>query len=211
MPDPDPPIDLEALARTPLRRDPYDHVVVANFVRGAALAAINRDFPAIDRPGSFPLSELRPGAAFTALIETLAGPDFRARVGDKFGLDLAPYPLTCTVRGRCRIKDGRIHTDTAAKILTVLIYLNPDWPARGGRLRLLRGGHDLNDWVHEVVPQGGAMVIFRRSDRSWHGHAPFAGERRSIQLNWVTSQAVADRELARHRRSARLKRLLPFG
>ncbi len=55
------------------------------------------------------------------------------------------------------------------------------------------------------------MVAFRRSDNSFHGHHPHVGERRSIQLNWVTDARVVRRELGRHRWSARLKTLNPFG
>ena len=32
------------------------------------------------------------------------------------------------------------------------------------------------------------MLAFKRSNNSWHGHEPFAGERRVIQFNWLTSQ-----------------------
>jgi SM-20-related protein len=54
------------------------------------------------------------------------------------------------------------------------------------------------------------MVAFRRSANSFHGHRPHIGERRSIQLNWVTDQRVVRRELGRHRWSARFKALNPF-
>jgi hypothetical protein len=56
------------------------------------------------------------------------------------------------------------------------------------------------------------MITLRgRSDRSFHGHCPHKGERRSVQLNWVSDPAVVRRELARHTWSARLKALNPFG
>jgi SM-20-related protein len=61
-----------------------------------------------------------------------------------------------------------------------------------------------------VPPDWGTLLAFRRADNSYHGHTPFEGERRSIQINWVVSRDVVDRELARHRMSARLKRLVPF-
>src|SRR5256885_10986191 len=54
-------------------------------------------------------------------------------------------------------------------------------------------------------PVAGTMVAFRRSANSFHGHHAHIGERRSIQLNWVTNAGVVRRELARHRWSARLK------
>ena len=115
-----------------------------------------------------------------------------------------------TVRGRTGDGDGYIHTDTATKIITVLIYFNRGWEADGGRLRILRGPGDLNDYAEEVSPYGGTLLAFRRSATSWHGHEKFAGQRRAIQLNWVTDPSVVNRELARHRVSAFFKKLNPF-
>ena len=60
------------------------------------------------------------------------------------------------------------------------------------------------------MPIAGTMLAFRRSERSFHGHRPFVGERRVVQLNWVTEPAVVRRELGRHHWSARLKALNPF-
>jgi hypothetical protein len=54
------------------------------------------------------------------------------------------------------------------------------------------------------------MLAFKRSERSFHGHYPYLGPRRSLQLNWVTDAAVVRRELRRHYWSARLKALNPF-
>ena len=42
--------------------------------------------------------------------------------------------------------------------------------------------------IMEVPPTEGTLLAFRRADNSWHGHKPFAGERRVIQFNWVTSE-----------------------
>jgi hypothetical protein len=89
--------------------------------------------------------------------------------------------------------------------------MNPVWDRAEGRLRLLRGPGNLDDCAKEVAPLAGTMVAFRRSERSFHGHCPHVGERRSLQLNWVMDEAVVRRELSRHRWSARLKALNPFG
>ena len=108
-------------------------------------------------------------------------------------------------------RDGGIHTDSATKIITLLLYMNPVWDSAAGRLRLLRGPSDLDDYVVEVAPLAGTMLAFRRSERSFHGHRAHVGERRSLQLNWVTDRSVLRRELGRHRWSAHLKALTPFG
>ena len=91
-----------------------------------------------------------------------------------------------------------------------MLYLNPVWERAEGRLRLLRGPDNLDDYALEVTPLAGRMLAFRRSGRSFHGHRPHVGERRMLQLNWVTAPAVVRRELNRHRWSARLKMLNPF-
>ena len=203
-------VDIDRLKATPLKRDPYDYVVVPEFVPEDSLAKIGMDFPQIEQPGSFPLAELSGGPAFDELIARLERDDFRDAIAEKFGIDLTGRPMTCTVRGATQLKDGQIHTDSLSKLITVLIYLNPPWGEDGGRLRILNSGDDLNNFAEEVEPSSGNMLIFRRSDNSWHGHEPFQGRRRAIQINWVTSQAVADRERKRHRLSATLKRLNPF-
>lgn len=204
-------IDLDGFRATPLCRDPYDHIIVPRFLRPEAIAAIEADYPAIDRPGSFPLAGLQYGPAFAALVAELEGEDVRNAFAEKFGVDLAGRPVMITVRGRCQAKDGRIHTDTASKIITVLIYMNSAWEAPGGQLRVLRSPDDLDDYAAEVPPVAGTLLAFRRSERSWHGHHPFVGPRRVIQLNWVTDEEVVRREQARHRVSAWVKKLVPFG
>lgn len=203
-------LDLAALSATPLVREPFEYLVVPGFVQAEARERVNAAFPQIERPGSFPLSELEYEADFARLMDELNGEPMRMAFEQKFGIDLAGRPTMITVRGRAGQKDGRIHTDTASKIITVLIYMNSRWEAAGGRLRLLRSADDLDDMILEIPPQEGTLLAFRRSDNSFHGHKPFIGERRVIQFNWITDQKVVDRELKRHRFSAWTKRVLSF-
>lgn len=53
-------------------------------------------------------------------------------------------------------------------------------------MRLLNGGSDLEDYFTKVEPKGGTMLVFKRADNSWHGHHPYEGPRRAIQINWLT-------------------------
>lgn len=200
-------IDIAAFESTPLVRAPFDYLVVPNFVPPEALPQIIADFPNIPHAGLTPTSEVRPVGAFGALIDELRGSDLEEAFSDKFGIDLSHLPLMVTLRSRCQQKDGRIHTDTETKVVTALLYLNEPWQESGGRLRLLRGPDDIEDVIAEVPPEGGVLAAFRRCDRSFHGHKPFVGVRRYIMLNWMTSNAAMQRELARHRLSARVKRL----
>jgi SM-20-related protein len=114
------------------------------------------------------------------------------------------------VRGQVGSRDGYIHADSKTKLVTVLIYLNEEWEAAGGRLRLLRTPDNLDDMIAEVPPDSGTLLAFRVTPNSWHGHAPASGPRRVIQLNWVTDGDVVRREQARHSLSAKVKRLLAF-
>ena len=204
-------LDLDRLRDSPLRRDPFDFVIVDDFIRAEHLPALAADFPPVTRHGSFPLTALCCGAAFTRLAAELEGDELRREIERKFAIDLAGRPTMITVRGRSDGKDGRIHTDSATKLITLLLYMNPVWREAGGRLRLLRRADDLEDCAAEVAPLAGMMVAFRRSAASFHGHYPHRGERRSVQLNWVTDPSVVRRELGRHRWSAWLKQLSPFG
>lgn len=199
-------LDLTALAETPLTLDPYDHTVVPDFLRAEAVEGVRRDFPAIAYPGLLPLAETTYGPAFAALIEELRSPEVTQAFSEKFSIDLTGRPLMVTLRGRCQPKDGRIHTDTASKLVTGLLYLNDPWEAEGGRLRVLRSPDDLEDMAAEVPPNNGTLVAFRRGERSFHGHKPYEGVRRYVMFNWMTDAKVTAREIARHRVSARLKR-----
>ena len=128
-------------------------------------------------------------------------------IAEKFQINLDHRPTIVTVRGQAQAKDGRIHTDTKTKIITVLIYMNPSWENDGGRLRLVNRPDDIHDYIAEVPPIEGTLLAFKVTPHSWHGHLPFVGERRVIQLNWVIDQGVVEREIARHKFSAKLKKL----
>jgi len=204
-------LDLDRLRAASLNHDPFDFIIVEQFLCASEQPSVFEDFPDICRHGSFPVEELDYGPSFARLVAALTGPELRNAIEDKFGIDLSERPTLLTVRGRSDGKDGRIHTDSKTKIITLLLYLNPVWEHAEGRLRLLRGPENLEDYAKEVAPVAGMMVAFRRSERSFHGHHPHIGERRSLQLNWVTDESVVRRELGRHRWSARLKALSPFG
>jgi hypothetical protein len=200
-------LDFAAFRAAPLFRNPFDYIIQPGFVRPEACAAINADYPVINEPGSFPLGQLECGPGFRSLIDALESAEMRTAFAEKFALDLDGRPTTITVRGRCGTRDGNIHTDSVSKLITVLLYLNPAWEAAGGRLRLLRSGHDLDDVVAEVPPTEGTLVAFRRSNNSWHGHKLFIGPRRVVQFNWVTGQRAARLTGLRHGLSAFAKRM----
>jgi len=202
-------LDLESFGRAPLCSDPFDYLVVPDFIRPAALPVLLQDFPRIDKAGLLPVSAAEGGPAFRRLIAEIEGEALSRAFAERFRLPLLPRQIMTTVRGHCAPGDGRIHTDNRSKVVTALLYLNHAWAAEGGRLRLLRGPDDIEDVIAEVPPNAGTLVAFRRSDRSYHGHKPYAGERRYVMFNWMTSRAAARREVLRHRLSSALSRLVP--
>jgi hypothetical protein len=200
-------LNLAALEETPVHDKPFPFVVVPNFISQSGLDEIEKDYPAIGQPGSFPLETLRFGPGFSKFVKELREPAFRDLMGEKLGIDLQKRPTTVTVRGRAREKDGQIHLDSRSKLVTVLIYMNGKWEADGGRLRLLNSSSDLDDMVMEVPPAQGTLLAFLNTENAWHGHKSFSGERRVIQLNWVRDHWVVWREKTRHTLSAFVKKL----
>jgi SM-20-related protein len=198
-------INLDALRAAPLTESPFPFVVVPHFLRADCADAVTRDFPDIRFRGSFPSDTLACGGTFARLIAELKSTDLRAAIEEKFSLTLADRHTLVTVRGMAHKRDGRIHADTRSKFLTLLLYLNPEWQAGGGRLRLLRNRHDLSDYVVEVPPTFGSCLLFKVTDNCWHGHEPFAGVRRVLQLNYIRDEAALGRHQLRHRMSAKLK------
>ena len=204
--------DLERFRATAPISTPFPHLVMEDFLHPARQAAVDRDFPDIRQGGSYDPSTLAPGPAMIAAMEELRGEAMTAAFAEKFGLDLGGRPTTITLRGRCRAKDGRIHADSRDKLVTALIYLNPGWSEKtgGGCLRMLRSASDIDDYATEVPARMGTLVAFPCLPNAWHGHKPFEGERRSIQLNWVTDGTAAERARNRHRWSALWKKLDSF-
>lgn len=201
-------LDLGALEAMALQHEPFDFIVVPDFVRRGALDAIIRDYPDITRPGNFKLEKLNYGPAFAALIAELGQPAVRNQIADKFDVDLTDCRHSVTVRRYSDQTDGRIHVDHPSKIITMLVYINESWDSDEGRLRLLRNDKDIENYVAEVPPNAGTMIAFRRSDTSFHGYKPFVGERRMIQMAWVRENTLTRYERSLSRLSKPLRRLL---
>lgn len=200
----------DRFAAIPVAADPFRHVIVPEFVPPEALDRVVAGLPGLERRGSFPIGSLRFGPAAAELMTELEGPRFRQAIADKFALDLDDAPTMLTLRGASTERDGLIHRDSAAKRVTVLLYLNPAtaaWARHEGCLRLLRRSDDLEDFVVEVPPANGTLLVFPNAANAWHGHKRFIGRRYVVQLNYMTTDSAARSELRRHRFSALVKRL----
>lgn len=202
-------LKLDAIASAKPEREPYPFVLASGALSLSDAAAIRADFPDIKKNGYLPLSLLKRKGAFDALLSDLEGPELAAILSDKLGLELRDKPRMITVRKWSAGNDGRIHNDGEAKIATSLLYLNEEWPeGDGGRLRVLRSEKSFDDSAAEVPPVYGTFFAFKRTENSWHGHKPFTGERRVIQITWLRSWEDYERKDKRGRFAFLLKRLL---
>jgi len=200
-------LDMAALARTRLARDPFDYLVVPGFLPPVAAEAARLYFPLSIHAGISPAHATAPGDGFDRLLTAVRAPAFTEAMATKFGVFLDPRALMVHMRSRCRPQDGRIHADSTDKVVTALIYLNESWPHPGGQLRILRSPDDIDDMVAEVPPLDGTLLAFHRTDHSFHGHLPYEGVRRAIMLNWMTDVGAARRETLRHSVSSAAKQL----
>ncbi len=202
-----PHLELAKLQEAKVETSPYQYTIVPGFLSPQTVARVNATYPDIKAGGSYPIESLDAGMVIKEVIDELDGPAFQKVIAEKFAVDLDDKPKMFSLRGYTRAKDGQIHTDSKDKIITVLVYLNENWQQPGGRLRILKNGHDVDDFVAEVPPDDGTLLVFKRSDTSWHGHHPFDGPRRSLQMNWMTSEGSRGWHKIRHSISAAVKKL----
>lgn len=204
-------VDFEAFSAAPVATDPFTHILLPRFVRAEALADVFAALPPMKGRGSFPIEAVRLGGAAKAVIAGLQSKEFQHIVEQKFGLDLTGAPNMVTLRGNSGPQDGQIHTDSSAKRVTILLYLNPagaeSWERQQGCLRLLRGPKDLENYAAEVPPVDGTLLVFPNGPTTWHGHKTFAGQRYVVQMNYMTTSTKARAEMRRHHVSAFIKRL----
>ena len=166
---------------------------------------MRKDFPAIDKAGYLTVEEVLLKGRFKALIDELEGPELTEALSQKFGRNLHPHPRLTTIMRKSQTKYGAIHTDGAAKVMTMLVYMNDNWnPGEGGRCACSTMASTTSP-MPPRSPNMGNVFAFLRSDKSWHGHRPFAGERKVIQIAWVKDQAELDRKKKRNSTAQFLK------
>lgn len=201
-------LDLQTIRQAPVRHDPYPYFVVPKAFTGPPAAAVAAAFPEIARPGAVDVDDTSYGPAFEALLDELKGDDFRALIAEKFDVDLGGRDIVINVRGKMRLTDGNIHTDTPSKLVTVLLYFNEPGEVDQTGLRILRNGRDLDNFVEEVPPTLGTMLAFKVTPDCWHGHKPLEGKRRSLQLNYLSGIKTVGKHQLGHRLAGRMKRKL---
>ncbi|HEV2531970.1 2OG-Fe(II) oxygenase [Phenylobacterium sp.] len=200
-------LNWKRLESAKLHTDPFQYFHVADALDPQAAARVPAEFPSVPGPGSFSLHDAPPGPVLTEVIADLQSGRFRALMSRLFDLDLTDASTMVTIRGESGPRDGFIHRDSRSKILSLLLYLNEDWAGGEGQLRLLRSRSDIEAVAAEIPSGMGSLVVFRRSDNSWHGHTPYHGRRRVLQFNYVRGAQTGVVSNIRHRLSAMAKRL----
>lgn len=196
---------------TLVRHEPFPFMVAHGQLPDAARGALDHDFPRYSGAGFFPYEAEDCGPTVRELVDVLTSPAFASAVGARLGIDnLGQYPTLVTICRSLNRRHGTIHTDSRSKVATALLYLNSQWPdTSDGCLRFLNRIDSIDDLAApELKPLYGEFAVFRRTDNSFHGHLPYEGERRVIQVAWLTSEEEKQRKTRRGRFSRLFKKLL---
>lgn len=196
-------LDFEKFKQSPVVSAPYAYCKVTNFINCDFEKQLNDEFPRISSHGSFPRQSLNLTTIYQQLVSEFFSKELKEITSDKFGVDLKKAKEMITFRGQTKLSDGKIHLDSNGKIITFLLYLNPNWQTTdGGNLRILKNEHDIHDFVDEIQPHFGTLIVFECTSTAFHGHLPFEGQRRSLQFNYVKNGSYHLYEQYRHRFSA---------
>jgi len=197
-------------AHCEVRREPFAFLVAREQLPRAAADVLDRDFPRYESAGFFPYQAEDCGPSIVACVDALTSPEFARALGERLGIaQLESYPTLVTICRLLNKRHGTIHTDSRSKVATALLYLEPEWPhGSAGALRFLSRIDSIDALVApEISPVYGTIAAFRRADDSFHGHLPFEGERRVIQVAWLTSLEEMERKTKRGRFSRLLKKI----
>ena len=197
-------------ADTVVRDQPFHFLVAHGQLPVAACDELKRDFPKYAGAGFFPFDQTDCGLSINRLIADLTEPAVATALGARLGIDnLGQYPTLVTLCRSLNRRHGTIHTDSRSKVATALLYLNESWPdTHDGCFRFLNRVDDIEDLAApEIRPLYGNLAVFRRSDNSFHGHLPYEGERRVIQVAWLTSEDEKLRKTQRGKLSRLFKKL----
>lgn len=208
---------LDGLARFDA---PFPHWTCADFIPMDLVRQINAEWPGADYPGwrvesgrkSKKASLLFPARlppAAQALAEVMMSPETLARLSVITGIELLPDPwfkegpiIPRLGGGLHEIHQNGLlgmhldfseHPSGLTRCLNLLVYLNVEWEsAWGGALELAASRESPSEKV--IYPHGGTAVMFRTTDRSWHGHpyplrCPPHKSRRSVALYYYKRDA----------------------
>lgn len=193
-------IDLDVIRNAETHRDPYLFFQGSNFIARDAIPAIQASYPDLHKAGWYPAHDMKFEGAFGKFMAELQGEEMREALAEKLGEDLKDTARFITIRKFSAAHEGGIHVDGKAKVGNFLVYLNDAWDGgHDGCLRVLYGKDSFEKYAAEVPPTTGTIFGFRPDEKSWHGHLPFVGERRAIQISWLRDEGALNKKLRRHR------------
>jgi hypothetical protein len=200
-----------------MRTEPYDWGYINDAMPQKFKEEVLADAPVIPTRGSygiksyFGLPHLKYGPHFAKVIDELLSDDFRKIVEKKMNMDLSHCPPCIVMMGNTtgHYNEGYAHNDSKHKIVTVLVGFSREWPYENGKLRILRSP-DRSDYEFEYAPVFGSMLMFKVSEKSWHGFLPQKGQRMSLQLCYYDKPSSVRREYFRHGLSALFKSFPSF-
>ena len=195
---------------TDIREQPFPFMIAHGQLPDDARGDLERDFPKYASAGFFPYDPVDCGPSVNALVEQMTTPQFASAIGRHLGIEnLGQYPTLVTLCRALNKRHGTIHTDSRSKVATALLYLNTQWPdTSDGCLRFLNRIDNIDDMAApELKPLYGEFAVFKRCDNSFHGHLPYEGERRVIQVAWLTSEEEKLRKTKRGKFSRAFKKI----
>jgi 2OG-Fe(II) oxygenase superfamily len=195
---------------TMVQQHPFPFMVAHGQLPDDARGDLERDFPRYASAGFFPYDPSDCGPSVNSLVDDLTSPAFASAIGQRLGIEnLDQFPTLVTLCRLLNKRHGTIHTDSKSKVATALIYLNTQWPdTSDGCLRFLHKIDDIDSTVTpELAPLYGEFAVFKRCENSFHGHLPYEGERRVIQVAWLTSEEEKLRKTKRGKFSRIFKKL----
>jgi hypothetical protein len=197
-------------ADTVVSNEPFHYLIARQQLPADAAGALRDDFPKYAGAGFFPYEEKDCGPSINRLVADLTDPAVASAVGARLGIDnLGQYPTLVTLCRALNKRHGTIHTDSKSKVATALLYFNESWPETSdGCFRFLKRIDAIDDLAApEIKPLYGNFVVFKRADNSFHGHLPYEGERRVVQVAWLTSIDEKLRKTQRGKLSRLFKKL----
>ncbi len=199
-------IDFNKLQSAEVDKTYYPFFSLDNcFLDNSSSITLSEDFPDIKSGGSIPPSSIYLKKSIKKLISDLESQEMKNILEEKLNVDLSNSEIVTTLRGYSRKKDGKIHTDSKSKIITLLLYLNESWEYDTGKLRMLKNEENLDDFIKEIPATLGSIVAFKVTENCFHGFLPFEGKRKSIQMNYVHKKNLKTHKL-RHFLSSLFKK-----
>ena len=193
-----------------IENQPFPFLVAKNMLPDTLREQVHNDFPVMKGAGYLPYDAEACGNTINRLLDMIQDPEFADPLGEALGIErLSQYPTYISISKKLNKRHGTIHTDGKSKVATMLLYLNQEWAENGlGCLRFLNRIDDIEDMVvPEIPPRFGTLVAFKRTENSFHGHLPFEGERRVLQIAWLVSTEDKLRKAKRGKLSNGIKKL----